>query len=47
MLQLDHHFLSPGANAELMQVLHYDPAQKYDAHHDWGVDAPTGKLVLC
>jgi hypothetical protein len=28
-----------------MQVLHYDPAQKYDAHHDWGVDAPTGKLV--
>jgi prolyl 4-hydroxylase len=43
LLNLDQTLLTPGANAELLQVVHYDPAQKYDAHHDWGVDPPSGK----
>eukprot|EP00613_Pedinella_sp_CCMP2098_P015363 CAMPEP_0171747796 /NCGR_PEP_ID=MMETSP0991-20121206/39687_1 /TAXON_ID=483369 /ORGANISM="non described non described, Strain CCMP2098" /LENGTH=412 /DNA_ID=CAMNT_0012347963 /DNA_START=304 /DNA_END=1542 /DNA_ORIENTATION=- len=38
LLHLDEALLVPGRNAELLQVVHYSPAQKYDAHHDWGVE---------
>lgn len=38
VLNLDHKILRPEENAELLQVVHYGPDQKYDAHHDWGVD---------
>lgn len=37
LLQIDESMLEPHTNAEDMQVVHYDPGQKYDAHHDWGV----------
>lgn len=38
VLQVDEALLNSNANAEEMQVVHYDPGQKYDAHHDWGVN---------
>lgn len=37
LLQIDESMLESHTNAEDMQVVHYDPGQKYDAHHDWGV----------
>jgi prolyl 4-hydroxylase len=38
LLRLDHALLTSERNAEQLQVVHYDPDQKYDAHHDWGVE---------
>jgi len=38
VLQVEEALLNPTANAEDMQVVHYDVGQKYDAHHDWGVN---------
>ena len=29
-----------------MQVVHYDPGQKYDAHHDWGVGSDANSRFL-
>jgi prolyl 4-hydroxylase len=34
-LRINHKELSE--NAEDIQLVHYDPGQKYDAHYDWGV----------
>ena len=33
LLKIDEGLLQAGQNAELLQVVHYDPEQKYDAHH--------------
>ena len=38
LLQIDEELLSPHHSAEDMQVVHYDVGQKYDPHHDWGVN---------
>lgn len=37
VLGVDEKILTPGTNAEEMQVVYYEIGQKYDAHHDWGV----------
>ena len=37
VLKVDEKLLTPQKSAEEMQVVHYLPHQKYDAHHDWGV----------
>ena len=48
LLRIDQALLDSEHNAELLQVVHYDPGQKYDAHHDWGVDngGPTRFVTL-
>ena len=38
VLGVDEKALTPRSNAEDLQVVHYLPGQKYDAHHDWGTD---------
>ena len=38
LLQIDEKKLSAVDAAEDIQVVHYDVGQKYDAHHDWGVN---------
>lgn len=37
-MNLDEAILHSGHNVEDMQVVHYINGQKYDAHHDWGVN---------
>jgi hypothetical protein len=38
LLQIDEKKLNAVDAAEDIQVVHYDVGQKYDAHHDWGVN---------
>ena len=38
LLNIDEKLLNAGVNAEELQVIHYGVGQKYDAHHDWGVN---------
>ena len=46
LLKVDEKLLHPHANAEELQVVHYDVAQKYDAHHDWGVNGyPESRYI--
>ena len=38
LLGLPDAMLDDSTNAELLQLVHYEPGDKYDAHHDWGVE---------
>lgn len=43
-LNVPFHILDP--NSELLQVVHYKNNQKYDSHHDWGVDGyPESRYI--
>ena len=46
LLNIDEKLLTRTRNAEDMQVVHYDPGQKYDAHHDWGVGSDANSRFL-
>eukprot|EP01041_Mallomonas_annulata_P002825 gene2825-5551_t len=47
-LNIHEEMLNSYTNAEEMQVVHYAVGQKYDAHHDWGVNgyAETRYITL-
>lgn len=46
LLKVDHSLLVPAKNAEELQVVHYGVGQKYDAHHDWGVNGyPESRFI--
>lgn len=46
LLNVDEKLLTRDRNAEDLQVVHYKPGQKYDAHHDWGVNGyPESRYI--
>eukprot|EP01041_Mallomonas_annulata_P007474 gene7474-15296_t len=46
LLQIDESLIHSYANAEDLQVVHYDIGQKYDSHHDWGVSGyPESRYI--
>ena len=45
VLKIDESLLQAGKNAELLQVVHYDPNQKYDGHHgECPLLVPVGRV---
>ena len=48
VLNISEALLTQRANAEPLQLVHYDPGQRYDAHYDWGVEkkGPTRYITL-
>ena len=48
LLKLPDALLDEASNAERLQLVHYNPDEKYDAHHDWGVEdgAPSRHITL-
>lgn len=46
VLGLDERLLVPEVNAEQMQVVHYAIAQRYDAHHDWGISNDANSRLI-
>jgi prolyl 4-hydroxylase len=46
IMNLDEAMLSNNQNVEDMQVVHYINGQKYDAHHDWGVNGQPESRFL-
>lgn len=46
VLQVDQKHLTRNTGAEDLQVVYYKHAQKYDSHHDWGVNGyPESRLI--
>lgn len=45
LLGIDEALLWPEKNAEQLQVVHYTPGQKYDAHHDWSPATPQMRFL--
>ena len=45
VLNVDEALLHHDKNAEDLQVLHYGPHQKYDAHYDWTGAAPQSRYM--
>ena len=46
LLAIDNTLLNKENNAEDMQVVNYVNGQKYDSHHDWGVNGyPESRFI--
>lgn len=46
VLNVPENLLNREANAEDLQVVHYENGQKYDSHHDWGVSGyPESRFI--
>ena len=46
LLNVDESILHSNKNVEDLQVVHYVNGQKYDSHHDWGVNGhPEDRLI--
>ena len=46
LLAVDNSLLNKNSNAEDMQVVNYVNGQKYDSHHDWGVNGyPESRFI--
>ena len=46
LLQLDETLLNRQEAAEDLQIVHYQDGQKYDSHHDWGVNGhPESRFI--
>jgi prolyl 4-hydroxylase len=46
LLQLDEKILDRHKAAEDLQIVHYQDGQKYDSHHDWGVNGhPESRFI--
>jgi len=50
LLSIDESILTHGkhpmGSAENLQLVHYSPGEKYDAHYDWGVEPGTRYITL-
>mmetsp|Transcript_17097 Transcript_17097/g.28558 ORF Transcript_17097/g.28558 Transcript_17097/m.28558 type:complete len:555 (+) Transcript_17097:56-1720(+) len=46
LLQIDARLMTSDANAEDMQVVHYQDGQRYEAHHDWSLHGyPESRFI--
>ena len=46
VLRVDESLLVHDKTVESLQVVHYDPGQKYDAHHDWASTGARGSRYI-